>query len=119
MSAPATKILRRTLAAAAALAAGAGLMVGTAPQAAAVGKSSIYSCTNRTISSDQRSMSVVCDTLGDTYRFEVKCANGTWVSSPWTRDRTRATANCGSRGKIVGVGATVYYQCYPGRYCAV
>lgn len=100
-----------------AVAALTGAQVAQAPTAdAATGKSSIYSCTNRTITPTRTSMSVVCNTPGTMYRFEVLCGwysagrSGTyWRSSGWATDRTTATATCGRGHGIVGVGNTVYW----------
>lgn len=84
---------------------------------AATGKSSIYNCTNRTITSDRHQMSVTCDTPGRSYRFEVLCdwysagRGGTfWRSSAWTSDNRRAAVNCGGGAYVSGVGGTVFWR---------
>ncbi|GMA21484.1 hypothetical protein MM440_05960 [Arsenicicoccus piscis] len=107
---------RRLISSAAALAAALAVPVITAPAASADGKASIYNCSSRTMTSDQRSLSVVCNPAGTIYRFEVQCSwysagqgGSYWVSSPWTKDGSRATASCGS-AYVTGVGATVYYR---------
>lgn len=92
-------------------------VVAAAPAQAASGKGSIYDCSNRTITSNKQTMSVVCDTPGKEYRFEVACGwysagqgGIVWKSSGWTKDRTRATVSCGSNSAIAGVGNTTYYR---------
>lgn len=108
------RILTMVAAAAAALALP---VVGATEASAATGKSSIYNCTNRTITSDRHQMSVTCDTPGSSYYFQVQCSwysagqgGSFWRSSSWTSDRTRATANCGASAYVTGVGSTVYWR---------
>lgn len=92
--------------------------VAQAPTAdAASGTSSIYNCTNRTITATRSSASVVCNTPGTRYRFEVLCGwysagrSGTyWRSSPWTADRYRATATCGAGHGVVAIGRSVFWS---------
>ncbi len=88
-----------------------------APAQAASGKSSIYDCTNRTITANRQTMTVKCNTPGTQYRFEVACGyysagqGGTvWKSSAWTTDGRTATVTCGGNSAIAGVGSTVYYR---------
>jgi hypothetical protein len=92
-------------------------VVGATQASAATGKSSIYDCTNRTITSDQHQMSVTCNTPGTSYYFQVQCSwysagqgGSFWQSSAWTSDNTRATATCGGSTYVTGVGATVYWR---------
>ncbi len=73
-------------------------------------------CGTFTTNTTKTYISGVCNTPGSHYSFQAKCQwklNGVtrsqWVSSPWVKDRTRATVKC-PIGKVVGVGYTVYYN---------
>ena len=109
---------RRIMTIAAAFAVALALPVAGATQAqAATGKSSIYDCWSRTITTDRHSMSVVCNPPGAKYYFQVQCSwysagqgGSFWRSSSWTRDGYRATANCGASAYVTGVGGTVYWS---------
>lgn len=89
---------------------GAPLM--TASPAQAAGKTTIGSCYSGQTNTAQNQMSIICNTAGTHYQFQIKCQWGTktaWRSSSWTADRKRAYAYCGS-GRMIAVGKTVYHQ---------
>ena len=107
---------RKVAASLAAVATSAALFPLGASSASAEGKSSIYNCWDRTITSNQRSMSVRCNPPGSSYRFQAQCSwysagkgGSYWATSSWTRDGSRATVSCGA-AYVTGVGRTVYYR---------